>query len=856
MSLVDALGGMRSIAHWFLWRLVWDQEEQKYQKTPCALDGSVYRMDAGNAANWNAFDVVHARAAQLNASTDMSLRYALGFWLTADCGYWFFDLDKVSPGDGSLTEHASAMMSMFPGAMLEWSSSCKGLHIIGRTVGQVPPHRSRAVRESGLDYEFYTEGRGIAFGLSGLAAGNADTTHDVAVAQLVAAYFPPREQNEGRRNEWRGPEDDDELIRRALQAKRSAEAAFGGKASFADLWHGNAEKNSNNDMALASHLAFWTGCDEERIERLMRKSGMFREKWNVHRTYLRDLTIANACAQCTNVYQEPVRSDEGLRAMVGELVPMPTPEPGVVVRAPAHIVSPETLQRVEELLDLVHQAPDQATLYNSVFPAIRASQIPPAFQDRIVRVVNKQLDAAWDAKMGVAKLRAILFPPVVQGSRDAAPDWALRHCYVKDGDYFFDTENGASMTYQGFNAEFMRSMPIKDNGSRENAAEWALTRWGMTTVHRTGYRPDQGRYYTWDGFDYANLYNPASVPTTATAYTEAGLRGIEAFQQHLYDMCGRRDNVFRQLIFWLAHNVQKPGIKIRWSPIIKGTHGDGKSLLAAVIRAVMGYRNVGVTGNSTLSNNGGFNDWAIGKAVNIIEEIMLTGKEKHKLYNATQEFIANDIVSINPKGAKAYDAYNTTNHLAYTNHNNAIPLAKEDRRWLVIFTPWASLADMLVYCGLTEEGWKARSSAVDHAFRHCAGELRLWLLTMEIGPEFDRNASALRTPERLAMIATSSEDAETVAAQIIEDGCHGVSKNVFSSACLNHMLKVRSLQDGFELPKTTALNHMLSRLGYSRYEKLVKWKNGVHTIWFKDGFKPDNESIRLELDNSQPNSLP
>lgn len=93
--------------------------------------------------------------------------------------------------------------------------------------------------------------------------------------------------------EWRGPTDDVELIRRALRSK-SAANAFGARASFADLWEANIDalasayppskqgepyNASEADAALASHLAFWTGRDGERVERLMRQSALARDKW-------------------------------------------------------------------------------------------------------------------------------------------------------------------------------------------------------------------------------------------------------------------------------------------------------------------------------------------------------------------------------------------------------------------------------------------------------------------------------------------------------------------------------------------------------------------------------------------------
>lgn len=42
------------------------------------------------------------------------------------------------------------------------------------------------------------------------------------------------------------------------------------------------------DMALANHLAYFTGCNPARIERMMRASPMARPKWDQHRTYLAD----------------------------------------------------------------------------------------------------------------------------------------------------------------------------------------------------------------------------------------------------------------------------------------------------------------------------------------------------------------------------------------------------------------------------------------------------------------------------------------------------------------------------------------------------------------------------------------
>lgn len=847
MSLDLALAGMRFIAQWFAWRLEWDGVEGKYRKTPCALDGSVYRIDASLPENWQQY----ARAANTVERLPQTpeLRYALGFWLTADCGYWFLDIDKCAT-DGALNPFATQMVAAFPGALVEWSSSGKGVHVIGR--GVVPAHRSRDVHK--MHMEFYTEQRGIAFGLDGQAQGSADSQHDAAVASLVEHYFPPRpegEHGEGPRAEWRGPADDDALIGKALGARVSAATAFGGKASFAQLWRGEVEQSNEADMALASHLAFWTGCDEERIERLMRKSGLVRAKWNEHRTYLRDLTIRNACSLCTSVYQEPLRNERVATEAYAQQIVIQGAKPSVQLA-----IDPVVAERVRELLAAVSACGTVEDMHNEVVPLIQGAGVPRVYCEQFVKAINTRLDLLG-AKLPVGQLRAILFPPPVAGVLGSeSPLWLQQHCYVKDGDYFYDCANGAKMTHKGFIAEYSRLMPLKENGNRENPVDWAFGRWNIHTVHFLEYRPDQGPYFSRDGLDFANMYTPTSVPAAATAYTEAGLRGIEAFQRLLWDMSARREAVYRSLLGWIAHNVQKPGVKIRWSPVIKGCMGDGKSLVSNVIRAAMGYRNVKITGNSTLTANGGFNDWANGGAVNVIEEIMLVGKLRHALYNAMKEFITNDYININAKGDKTYMLCNVTNHIAYTNHNDALPLAMDDRRWMVVFTPWMTLADMRAYCDLDEAGWAERTDAIDALWRLHGDEARAWLLSVPLDG-FDGRGSAPVTPEKSRMMASGQDDAEAVAASIIEQGANGITVNVLSSACLSNVLKIKAAIEGFEVPRSTALNHMLTRMGYSKVLKQIKWREATHTFWVKNGFPDDVEGLRRELDRHlQPNLQP
>lgn len=240
---------------------------------------------AHDPAIWTDFNAASAAAVNLGP------QYGVGFVFTEADPFWFLDIDGCLV-DGQWSTLAQTLCAAFSGAAIEVSQSGSGLHIIGS--GRPPAHKCK---NEALKLEFYHKERFVA--LTGFnAIGNAAQDFSNMLPAVVSQYFPPdavhaMEQGwtDSPVDEWRGPVDDDELIRRALRSQ-STSSAFGGKASFADLWTGNVDvlsrtypddvrayNASQADAALAQHLAFWTGKDCERILRLMGKSALARDKW-------------------------------------------------------------------------------------------------------------------------------------------------------------------------------------------------------------------------------------------------------------------------------------------------------------------------------------------------------------------------------------------------------------------------------------------------------------------------------------------------------------------------------------------------------------------------------------------------
>lgn len=248
----------------------------------------------------------------------LGLGVGVGLVFTPDSGRFFLDIDHCLTPTG-WSEQAVALCQQFTGCYIEVSKSGTGLHIIG--AGTLPPgHRTRAV---GL--ELYTSGRYCA--LTG-GTGSMDHPAQEALTALYEAHFKPLESNtapaewtDGPVPEWNGPTDDKELVLRMTQARGSIAAALGGKLSIEELWRGEGGDASAGDQSLCNHLAFWTGKDCERMERIFGASGRSRDKWTEREDYRRT-TILKAVAACQTVYGAPRES-----APPGEPV-LPPPPPG------------------------------------------------------------------------------------------------------------------------------------------------------------------------------------------------------------------------------------------------------------------------------------------------------------------------------------------------------------------------------------------------------------------------------------------------------------------------------------------------------------------------------------------------
>jgi len=213
------------------------------------------------------------------------------------------DLDDCFADDDSLNSLARVVVEVFIGSYMERSPSGKGLRIIFMSDGFVYDKARYYINNQKIGLEVYVAGVTNRFvTVTGNVFKAGDVFDQTDALQIVLDKYmlrpvaaKPRENNPA----FRSYLSDESVIEKALNAINGEK--------FSDLWAGKITQyasESEADLALSSLLAFWCGCDLEQMDRLFRKSGMMREKWDRQQsgTTYGQITLQKAVSGTSKTY--------------------------------------------------------------------------------------------------------------------------------------------------------------------------------------------------------------------------------------------------------------------------------------------------------------------------------------------------------------------------------------------------------------------------------------------------------------------------------------------------------------------------------------------------------------------------
>jgi putative DNA primase/helicase len=274
-QLPDAL---KALPQWVCWAFEWRVD--RWTKPPYQVHGSSH-ASVDKPETWTTFKA----ALQAYQRGDVD---GLGFVLTPELGLVGVDLDHCRDDKaGDIAPWASAIVQRLA-SYAEVSPSGTGLRIW--LYGTLPP----AGRRKG-QIELYSDGRYLT--LTGCHLADTPATIEPRQAALDAFHHhvfgetSPRGNPMSNGHDPSSPLSDDAILQKALGAKN------GGKV--AALWAGGIEgypSHSEADSALCCLLAFYAR-DPAQLDRLLRRSGLYRDKWE--RADYRKATIARALSETT-----------------------------------------------------------------------------------------------------------------------------------------------------------------------------------------------------------------------------------------------------------------------------------------------------------------------------------------------------------------------------------------------------------------------------------------------------------------------------------------------------------------------------------------------------------------------------
>ena len=262
----DVPEALRERRQWVLWRLEKRPGKKKPTKVPYRPDGQ--HASTTDPATWNAFDVV--RAAHQAGRFD-----GVGYVFAPDDPFVGIDLDGCrDPTTGDVESWARGMIDRFT-TYCEVSPSGTGVHLI--IEGALP----EGGRKRG-PVECYDSGRYFtitAQSLNGAPVGDVESRWDELESWHAENFAAPDGQVKPPPPPPKQPTtetDDEVLLGRARQARNGLkfQALFDAGDTSAYGSHSEA------DLGLCMILAFWTERDGARMDRLFRRSALFRPKWD------------------------------------------------------------------------------------------------------------------------------------------------------------------------------------------------------------------------------------------------------------------------------------------------------------------------------------------------------------------------------------------------------------------------------------------------------------------------------------------------------------------------------------------------------------------------------------------------
>lgn len=286
--------------------------------------------------------------------------------------------------------------------------------------------------------------------------------------------------------------------------------------------------------------------------------------------------------------------------------------------------------------------------------------------------------------------------PVAHGGTNQNPEMLANHTggdawgftrdyvYIAHADKMYNLRSGQYVRISAVERLYQGQV-----GGRDEIREGLLEGpYAVEKVHAVTFRPGAERFVVEGHCRHLNLWRPTELQP---------IEGdVAPFLQHIVYIFDGDEEAINYVLNYLAHLVQRPGQKIPAAILLTGRQGTGKSLIARIVRKMVGEHNSNMLSPIDLMSQ--FNSFIERSIVTVVEEMTLD--ERKGTAARLKAWITEPETYVNRKGIPQYKVPNQTHFFVLSNDASPLIIDSDDRRFFV----WNSKAtpqDAAYYTALT-----------------------------------------------------------------------------------------------------------------------------------------------------------
>lgn len=408
-----AIRELQSLTQWCCFKKEKRTEaDEKPTKVPYHPKG--YRASASKPDTWSSHEAV------VHACRIANLFSGIGFFFNGQV-YSGIDIDNCVDENGNIANWAWEIIRLLD-SYTEYSTSRTGVHIVVKGLLQL-----RILDSKGIEYikgwknnpqvgyvppnhlEIYSDRR--FFVVTGDHVSGTPTTiyerQDQLLSVLNTYFLNPKAEKQRKfyqqtpklPDSYRPsevPQDDNELwqvIFREKNGPRWERLYYGDAGDY--IGDDGRIDESAAEYALTTKLVYYTQHDATRVERMMWQTGLVRDKWTSHPTYLRQLTIDNAMRSVTGNY-DPMyyhkEAEREMEAVIKKLRSEQEEEQAVPMDEPSEEApNPSLFEQTKSLVLELIEKQDIEALYNLAPVVINFTAIEQGSIEGIIKRSAKAL---------------------------------------------------------------------------------------------------------------------------------------------------------------------------------------------------------------------------------------------------------------------------------------------------------------------------------------------------------------------------------------------------------------------------------------------------------------------------------